>query len=515
MRYILILTLTLSQLLGQPGSDHKCGFGNHSTSFQKRSAPQARGLDFLDESVVSPSGEFRIHFTRSGSHAVAFSNANSTPDFVVEAALAADSAYSILVNELGFLPPMSDAGVDGDELDIYIVDMKLWEGSYYGMTYFSNSAPSPTYLTVDNDYVENFYATSGLEALQVTIAHEFFHMVQLHYAHPSEPGTDNVFWYEISSTWFEEVCYPEVDDYHAYVRSNFQASRFPALNSFASSYGHAVYGLVLDIEYGTRSNIHIMRDLWEHLDGSDALENLDDRLSQEPWNSSLAHSLDQYAVYNSFTGYRAIPGVFYPDAAELPEVRTKDYSLSMYDLSEFNHEVHPLSIVYTQFTPQNTSIQYTSKTEATIDEGLSHQQILMNSNGSYSVTPVRKNQWGENFGFSTGSRLMQVSTNSNLDIKGEYTIQMQPQLDFLTAWPNPINPDHNSLNFCFINVSTGSSEIIIYNILGQNIYEDQQNHPLGYIESNVFLPENLPQGIYFIQLVTIGKSVVGKFTVLK
>jgi len=93
-----------------------------------------------------------------------------------EAAIAADSAYSILVDELGFQPPMPDNGIDGDELDIYI---KNWNGTYYGMTYFGNTAPSPTYLVVDNNYTEPGYATSGLEALRVTIAHEFFHMLGL------------------------------------------------------------------------------------------------------------------------------------------------------------------------------------------------------------------------------------------------------------------------------------------------------------------------------------------------
>ena len=214
-----------------------------------------RGFDYLDEFVISPEGHFKIHFTRSGVHAVLGAAEAGIPSFIQEAGIAADSAYNLIVNELGFLPPLADDGVDGTELDIYVVDMKENYGSvYYGMTTFPNSFTTPysglpTYLEIDNNYVEPQYATSGLAALRVTIAHEFFHMVQLRYAHPFSPFNTNPYWYEISSTWMEEKCYPEVNDYHAYVVDNFYQTIFPNLEDASSgyrySYGHGLFGQTL------------------------------------------------------------------------------------------------------------------------------------------------------------------------------------------------------------------------------------------------------------------------------
>ncbi len=351
MRYILLFLLLLPSLWGQSIRAHKCGFADQGMSLNRVNSLLDRNLDFLDESIISPSGEFRIHFTRTGDHAVTGWEVTGIPEFVLEAAIAADSAYSIVVGELGFLPPLPDDGIDGPELDIYI---KNWGGSYYGMTYFNNSAPSPTYLVVDNDYTESSYSTSGLEALQVTIAHEFFHMVQLRYAYPFDPVSSNVYWFEISSVWMEEKCYPEINDYHAYVKDNFAQVNFPNINDgsqgFAFSYGHGLFGQVLEAEFGKRNGKHIMLDIWENLSGKEATDNLEQVLSSSPWNSSLTNTLGKYALYNVFTGSRTINGQYYADAAQLPEIRTVDFTLPISTpTAPYDFNLAPMQMGYKKF----------------------------------------------------------------------------------------------------------------------------------------------------------------------
>jgi len=250
MRSVLIFVFLVSSLWGQDIKAHKCGFSDVGTTLNRASSPQDRYPD-LDEFIISPSGNFKIHFTRAGYHAVMGSGESGTPEFVTEAGLAADSAYTLLVDELGFMAPLPDGDVDGPELDIYINN---FGGSYYALTYYSGYYPNfsgiPTYMVIDNDFSESNYTTHGIEALKVTIAHEFFHMVQLRYAHPSDPAASNVFWYEISSVWFEELCYPDINDYLTYVESNFQAAQFPALDNTNYMYGHGIFGQVLDQQYG-------------------------------------------------------------------------------------------------------------------------------------------------------------------------------------------------------------------------------------------------------------------------
>ena len=60
----------------------------------------------------------------------------------------------------------------------------------------------------------------------MTIAHEFHHAIQFGYYQ----GSDSIWWQESTSTWMEEVAYPEVDDYLQYLPS-FLGSPHRALNS--------------------------------------------------------------------------------------------------------------------------------------------------------------------------------------------------------------------------------------------------------------------------------------------
>ena len=87
----------------------------------------------------------------------------------------------------------------------------------YGFTYPERAGrTSSSYLEIDNDYANPIYQqTKGLDALRVTIAHEFHHAIQFGYYQ----GSDSIWWQESTSTWMEEVVYPDVDDYLQYLPS--------------------------------------------------------------------------------------------------------------------------------------------------------------------------------------------------------------------------------------------------------------------------------------------------------
>ncbi|MCF7801440.1 MAG: hypothetical protein K9N34_05410, partial [Candidatus Marinimicrobia bacterium] len=289
----LLLALLVNPVTAWGQADHsvKCGFGAGNLALR----PALRMYDRpeLDSSYISPSGNFKIHYDISGYHAVSATDTlpDGTPRFVYEAALAADSAYTLLIDHLGFNPPVSDP-THGPEYDIY---MKNWGGQYYGMTYFSSTS-SPAYLVIDNDYTETNYYTHGLDALRVTIAHEFFHMVQVHYSIPSP--ADYQYWYEMSSVWFEEYCYPEVNDYLAYIQGVFSRNPSPRLDDTYHQYGQGLFPWVLDKEYGFSQGKHIMTDLWEQLGTRDPIQNLKTVLASSRWNaSSLQEALSLYGLY--------------------------------------------------------------------------------------------------------------------------------------------------------------------------------------------------------------------------
>ena len=524
MRYLLTSVLLLSSALGQADLASKCGFTSiphaetHVTRSGDRDIPQF-DESLLDESIVSPAGHFRVHFTRTGNHAVADEGMAGTPSYVLEAALAADSAYTVLVTNLGFLPPLPDNGIDGEELDIYIRD---WNGSFYGMTYFGNSAPSMTYLVIDNDYTESSYATIGLAALRVTVAHEFFHMVQLRYAYPFEPVTSNAYWYEISSTWMEEKCYPQVDDYHAYVADNFRQSSFPNLNDdnfgFAFSYGHGLFGQILDIEYGKSGGKHIMLDIWEKLSGREATDNLDLVLRSSPWGSSLTQALGKYALYNVFTGSRAVVNSYYPDAFDLPEVSMHEYELPETFPDTMGVVLQAFEIAFKKFsTPIYSDFHVRS------DDLGSKQLAYLTYHGfedGSSLKSALGPYWVACKNVSSQDYLVIPMINGNRDDGAAFTLRFEgstlPLKNIIQLlWPNPSIPRLAQPKMSYMIAEPGRVDLKIFNLLGQLVYSEQQQRSEGLKEVELQVPQSSPAGLYYVQIVTADAVMTRKFTVLR
>lgn len=514
----------LASASGQTDLAHKCGFASiphaetHVTRSGDRDIPQFDET-LLDESIVSPHGHFRIHFTRTGTNAVASEGMTGTPDYVMEAAIAADSAYTVLVNHLGFRPPLPDGGIDGDELDVYI---RNWNGTFYGMTYFGNSAPSITYLVIDNDYTESSYATSGLAALRVTIAHEFFHMVQLRYAYPFEPVSSNAYWYEIASTWMEEKCYPDVDDYHAYVADNFRQSSFPNLDDdsfgYAFSYGHALFGQILDIEYGRSAGKHIMLDIWEKLPGREATDNLEQVLSSPSWGSSLTQALGKYALYNVFTGSRAVPNLYYPDSPALPEVSLQEYELPTIYPETLGVLLQPFEIAYKKFSiPTYSDFHVRS-------DGMGNEQIAYLTYHGFETGSSLKNALGDYWvactNVSSQDYIVLPVFNGNRDESASFTLRFEgstlPLKNVIQLlWPNPSIPRLAQPQMSYMIAEPGWVEINIFNILGQLISKDRQQRSEGLKVVSLQVPDNSPAGLYFVQIVTDHAVMTRKFTVLR
>lgn len=496
---------------------HKCGLTYHPGERLSLRTASDRNFDFLDRSALSPSGNFRIHYTLSGDHAVQFTNINEIPEYVIEAGLAADSAYNIIVNELGFLPPIRDNGLDGDEYDIYI---KEYNGTYYGETPVSSGTNYATYLIIDNDFSEPNYYTKGLDALRVTIAHEFFHMVQLRYSNPFESYDTNPNWFEISSVWFEEKCYPEINDYQLYVQSNFNKSSFPNINGdYADSYGHGIFGEVLDKEYGVKQNKHIMLDIWEHLSTREATANLDQVLSSSLWHSSLKDALGKYSLYNVFTGSRAVDGLYYDDAADLPEIKTMEYILPPDSKIQYDFNLEPLQIDFKRFSTQTFSNFYVWGA----DLG-SNQQVYLTYHsfdfGSTIKAPVVNGVWINCDSTNSQDYLIFPMVNGDrssaslfsLNFEGT-TVELNDRIQ--TLWPNPVVLDNDALHINLMLGNAGVLRLNVYDIAGQKVFQKRQFSPEGIRILDIQLPESTPSGLYILQIIANDTSMSRKFTIIK
>jgi len=262
----------------------------------------------LPLSVVSPAGHFRIHYAETGSDSAA-------SDFVAEACLSFDYVYDLLVNEMGFSPPPADGGIDGPELDIYIMRFSAYgETRYENPVEGSDSQRYTSYIVIDNRFTGSGFETKGIDALHVTAAHEFFHMLQGAYRFFPSTRMDSRFLFEASSTWFEDVAYSEVNDYFQYVRSLFASPNRPFHLFSSMTYGLGLYMTMLHKSHGYA----LIRRMWEELRDQEPLDALDRALRSE--GNDLGRSLATFTVWNAFTAGFADSVLYYPDSPGFPEI---------------------------------------------------------------------------------------------------------------------------------------------------------------------------------------------------
>jgi len=490
---------------------------------------QDRGYDYLDQSIVSPAGTFRIHYTLDGSDAPTYATGTVVPEYISAVALAADHSLNMMTNVLGFLPPVEDDGIDGDELDIYVQN---WGGSYYGVTYFGNQAGGPSYLVIDNDYQEASYTTHGYQAMQVTVAHEIFHMVQVRYAHPS-PVDKRAFIFEIASVWMEEFCYPGINDYINYVYPNFQRNTLPALNALpfgTYAYGHGIFGQVLDAEYGTRQDKHIWLDIWETLgerEVANAAERVDpvlvlqDVLASSRWNSSLGDALVHYGLYNALTGSRATTEKGYADAAILPEVSIHDMpSITTTDPVPFEFMVDPLQIKTARISTQLFGDYYLTALPDADPDMQAQSAWIRYGNGIEILGQVRPDLWLPLGGMTSLDGIVVPIANGSATETGELTLQVQGSLvDLPTAiqrvFPNPLSQSEtHPLSVDFIQAQAGITLLRLYDIRGREILRERAFYAEGLHLIQPVLPDHLPAGLYIITIRTGGKLISEKILIL-
>lgn len=229
-------------------------------------ADPERNTYSVPEAPRSPScrANFCIHWVAEGLDApdLTDSNGNGVPDFVQKVTRTAEHVHSIQNDKLGWREPKSDGRIGGShgKTDIYL--------SQVGRELFGYASPDPAqetrrhpqprrlhgYLVLDNDYSPfEFPGTSPTEDLQVTLAHEYNHILQFGY-----DAYQDLWFAESSATWMEDQVYDGIDDYLRYVRRWVHSDSTPLTASSMKQYGTAVWNQWLARRYGRP----IVRGAW-------------------------------------------------------------------------------------------------------------------------------------------------------------------------------------------------------------------------------------------------------------
>jgi hypothetical protein len=237
--------------------------------------PQASGYT-VDEAAASPScsAHFCVHWVTSTEDApdLADANGNDVPDYAETVLSVAEFSYSVENDQLGWRAPKSDGTRGGGaphRVDIYLKQLG-------GTGIYGYSAPDPdqpdaggssmyAYLVIDDDFDKAEFPQydSPLTPLDVTLAHEYNHVLQFGY-----DSHQDTWMFESTAVWMEGKVYPEAFDYLQYLPGWVQLVDLP-LTSFNGSdpndrnnvkvYGTAVWNKWLDARYGPE----VVRGAWE------------------------------------------------------------------------------------------------------------------------------------------------------------------------------------------------------------------------------------------------------------
>ena len=257
----------------------------------------------MDTYSVSPSGNFYIHYNLEGpdSPSQLDEDSNGIPDYVDEVGIASDFVENILVNTLNFLPIIHD---DDQKYDIYIQDMGQ---GYYGVNYLDidslGNNTGSTYIVIDNEYEENEYYTTGIEAMKITVAHEYFHAIQRSYR--TQFNSETLYLYEMSSTWIEDVIYPDIDDY---IDSGWLFSFYnnPEQNiSETDGYSIALYAHYLTSVIEGENNLEssIIKEIWQQFSiVNDAHYSINTILTNN-YSTTFMNTWLDFCTRNLYNGY--------------------------------------------------------------------------------------------------------------------------------------------------------------------------------------------------------------------
>jgi hypothetical protein len=218
-----------------------------------------------------------IHYVTTTADAppLADTDLDGVPDYIETTSATLEEVWTAEVVTRGFRAPKSDltsANNGGNELiDIYVA--QIGDESLYGYctTDDPNALPNSgydywdfsAYCVVDNDYsLAEFPFVTGVDALRVTMAHEFNHASQFAY----DAGDDSWFM-ESTATWVEDEVYDDINDNLQYLAESPLSQPWVPLdsNNVFNVYGDWIFHRFL-VE--SSDDTTIVRRAWENADAS-------------------------------------------------------------------------------------------------------------------------------------------------------------------------------------------------------------------------------------------------------
>lgn len=546
MKHILLLIILFTPSIlqshsGQHRNTIKCGtFMPHG---EQKKLIQICDFDFtmrhiMDKKYQSPGGKFLIHYDTEGVHAVDMvdQNSNGIPDYVDSVAYYADFAYSNEVDEMGYYSPVPEPGGTSDLYDIYLYE--LGKGAnLYGLTKSDQSIGVPpndkgykkfhSFIVIDNNYspadsteqdgnMIKTYKTDGIDALKITLVHEFHHAIQ--YVYGNMPN--GALFAEMTSTSMEYRFFPEIKDYYQYVDYLFESLyKYPfGVDDYRAGYSYSIFAQYLYKLFGD----DLLRRSWEIVD-----ETNDKRISYvtaidlalKENGSDFETIWKEFQPYIYFTGSRAQGTTYLDDAAELPEIKFYQTQETLNGTVYSSGQLKPLEQRCIRFT-----LRYENSSSDTLDILLTNLDL-----DDYGYNPP--SYW--NYNLRCSAEHFDGATNEqNKDVFWQsedpndicyflpylYKGNKAVFLDF--AFPNPYIPrQHTNMFLPVPKVNNLYTDINVV-VFASNMHEVfSGTYPFDIMEDGKVVvnisdkARDLQSGVYLYKISTEENDYFGKFVV--
>jgi hypothetical protein len=484
----------------------------------------------LPNSVVSPSSEFRIHYATLGRDAVPPQDTdnNGIPDFVDEAARAYDNSMNLLLGRLRYKKQPSDGGVDGPEYDVYIIDL----GSGYGETTVDERAAGnswTSFIKMDNDFDDGHF-TTGVDAIRVTAAHEYYHALQIGYR---IWAGDEAFYYELCSTWMEDVVYDDVNDYYQYLPF-YYSHRDISFNEFQNPfhYGQGIWSFYLEKFFDPNTakserKSDVIRRSWEVMaDGIAAIPSINTALQER--GSSFNERFAEFPIWNYFTASRANPSEYYDEGPAYPEMQFRADEAFSESIS-VSDSLRALTYQYYRFSNLTQGGYFINP--AVPDNREWRFAAIITPDGGSASTHVFDAQQGLRIRdvLPASSEIIVMPVNNKWDESGDvddnyyqFTINIE-QVREVEVYPNPyIASRHDEVRFLFTESENEELVIRILTSEGRPVKIAKLSDGSDTLTSTSYVWDGLDDsnnpvasGIYMIHIVQGKTSDLKKFAVIR
>jgi hypothetical protein len=359
-----------------------------------------------------------------------------------------------------------------------------------------------------------------MSGLKVTAAHEFNHAIQLgNFGY----WPNDLFFYEITSTWLEDVVYHGVNDYFQYIRSSsdstvprgqFATPEVPfASFSGLLPYSRMIWGKFIEKKFSS----NVMLQTWFNIRQYAPITAMDYALANV--GSSFREAFVEWVDWNAHTAASADPQNYYTEGTSFPKIRERERFEAYRDApAAFSDSIGAISASY-----RTVCVLQTFGDSCTPAKQMLVKIINLNLAQEYTtgVFPfIYKTSYQQLAGYSRLANGLYVALVVPDPTNWSMGTALASVSEDVLVYPNPYRASKNPLlTFRLPTASVLSARLDIYTA-DMNLVNSQDLSvtPLEFLVR--WRPKNLngepvATGVY-VFVLTVGEAkYIGKFAVIR